>query len=169
VCSLIHEVHGAAPETKISSRSEDQLPSLSPSCFSRNSRRALRTKFFILTTRRLRFRFGPSKVHSVPATCIVRQTLAVPRCQSMSDRFNARYSLGLIPVVSAKPTRGYHSDFSATQETCGTPRRSELPSHSALREEGPLLCMDPRPASSSGLLGEKPIGGQHCVLDRVGG
>ena len=45
---------------------------------------------------------------------IVRQTLAAPRCQSMSLHLRAKYSLGLIPVVMASANSANHSDSLAT-------------------------------------------------------
>src|SRR6266699_2678463 len=45
---------------------------------------------------------------------MVRQTLAAPRCQSMSLHLRARYSLVLIPVVSASAYNANHSVSLAT-------------------------------------------------------
>src|SRR6266581_4688834 len=61
---------------------------------------------------------------------MVRQTLAAPRCQSMSLHLRAKYSLGLIPVVSAS---AYNANHSVSLATARNPLHSSTLSASTSR------------------------------------
>src|SRR2546422_3185518 len=102
------------PERKIKSWSAPCSPSVVRSCVFRKLSKAFCTKPWSFTTRRLRFRFVSSNLQPEPVIWIVRETLAVPRCQSISLHFRARYSLGLIPVVKASAYSVNHLDSLAT-------------------------------------------------------
>ena len=82
-------------------------PCLAPAAlaFSSNLRRRAITQFCSLTMRRLRSRLVSSKRHSRPCHSRVFETLTVSRSRLKSDQVSARYSLGLMPVVTARANK----------------------------------------------------------------
>ena len=73
--------------------------------FSSNLQKEAITQFCSLTIRRLRPRFVSSKHHPPSCHSRVFETVTVPSSMLKSDQVSARYSLGRMPVVTARANK----------------------------------------------------------------